>query len=153
MNWTTAVILDQATGRGHRLSAAPALYSLDGIVMRKAAVFIIVLALGGPSAGVLQCELACAMPPSAAVPVAHCHGASGDGPQVANSGHACDHDAGTLASTSSEPVQKNVVPVAATIASTLGTHFSQIVLEAFGGLSPPGAIVVAPSSRPLPLRI
>lgn len=119
----------------------------------KSTVLLIVLVLAGPSAGVLQCEIACAASRSATPVVPHCHDASGQGSYITAGGHSCDHDAGTFASTSSEAVQKSVVPVAATIASTVGTHSSLIVLEECGSFSPPGAVLIAPASRPLPLRI
>lgn len=121
-------------------------------VTHKAAVFLIVFALGGPSAGILQCELTCATAAFAASSPTHCHGAAGGGPQVANGGHVCDHYAATLVAASPESVQKSPAPTALLVGSALSAQSSLMLREAVSGLSPPATILVAPALH-LPLRI
>jgi len=129
-----------------------ALYSVEKPLLQKTAAVLIVLAMGGPSAGILQCELACATE-SAVTLLPHCHGAGAAGTQVQSRGRPCDHDAGTLAATSPDPLQKSVVPMAAVITATAGVFSSLTVHVASAGLSPPGSLSAAPPSLSLPLRI
>lgn len=122
-------------------------------MVQRAAVFLIIVALAGPSAGIVQCELTCAMEPATAA-MPHCHGAgSGGGTGVADAGHACDHDTATLAATSPELIQKTALPIAVTIASAAGLHSPLMVVERVAGFSPPGGIRVASSPQILPLRL